>query len=61
MEIRIGKMTITKPGGNSSKNAKTYRANIPTSWAKHLKITDEDRIIKMSFDGNKIIIEKFKE
>lgn len=61
MEIRIGRMIITKPGGNASKNAKTYKVNIPTAWAKEMEIAEEERTIKISFDGKKIVIEKFKE
>ena len=61
IDIRIGRMIITKPGGNASKNSKTYRVNIPTAWAKEMAITEKERLIKISFDGKKIVVEKFKE
>lgn len=62
MEERIVKMTITKPGGNASKNAKAYRVTIPPLWAKHIGITEDNRTISISLlDENKIMIEKIKE
>ena len=62
MEERIVKMTITKPGGNASKNAKGYRVIIPPTWAKQLGVTDEDRSLKIIYDDEgRIVIEKLKE
>lgn len=58
MEVRHNKMTITSPGGNAGKNAEGFRINIPTVWARTMGITKNDRDVILSFENNKITIEK---
>lgn len=58
MEKRNYKMIISNPGGNSSKNSKKYRLSIPSSWAKDMGVTSEDREVQISYIDKKIIIEK---
>ena len=59
-ESRNCKITIGKPGGPASKGAKNYRLSLPTNWIKEMGITEEDRNVKITFDGNKITIEKIE-
>ena len=61
MDNRTSKISLNKVGGNASKEALNYRINIPNTWAKELGITKENRDVNISFDGNKIIIEKAEE
>lgn len=58
METRLCNVQIGKPGGNASKGAKNYRISIPSVWAQKLDITPEDKAVSLSFDGQKIVIEK---
>lgn len=58
MEIRQGKVQIGKSGGTAGKNAMNCRISLPTTWVKELGIDEENRNITISFDGEKIIIEK---
>lgn len=58
MEERVAKMIFNKPGGTAGKGAYTTRVTIPSSWAKAMGITNEERSVKISFDGEKVVIEK---
>ena len=49
---------INKVGGNASKGSLNYRVSIPTPWMQEWGISENDREVKLSFDGEKIIIEK---
>lgn len=60
MQERIAKVSFNKSGGTARGNAITNRVTIPTSWIKQLKITEEDREIKLTLDNNMITIEKLK-
>ena len=58
METRQLKFTITRPGGNASKNSVGYKMAIPSAWAQALDITPDDRTVTVTFDGEQIIIKK---
>ena len=58
METREVKMGIAATSGNASKNSKRYSLSIPSIWAKEMGITQEDRTLRISFDGKRIMIEK---
>ena len=58
METRLCNVQIGKPGGNASKGTKNYRISIPSVWAQKLGIMPEDKAVSLSFDGQRIIIEK---
>lgn len=58
MEIRQLKFTITRPGGNASKNSVGYKMAIPSAWAQSMGITPDSRNVSVTFDGEKIIIKK---
>lgn len=58
METRFYKMLIKKAGGNASKGSKSYQISIPSKWAQTLGITEDERLVKLSFDGSSINISK---
>ena len=60
METRKCKVCITSPGGNASKGAEKHRLTIPTSWAKEMGFTKDDRDAVITFDGEQIIVRKNK-
>ena len=53
-EIREIKITLARSGNGSL----SPRITLPTKWIRELNITEENRNMKVSFDGEKIIIEK---
>lgn len=57
-ETRKRNISIGKAGGNASVNAKTYKISIPSNWMTEMGIDEENREVRLSFDGEKIIIEK---
>lgn len=59
-ESRILKIMFNKSGGTASKNSYAPKLSIPKSWLDEMKITLDDRDVKVSFDGTKIKIEKLK-
>lgn len=56
--IRKRNIMINKAGGGSGKNTVNYRVSLPAPWMQQMGITEEDREVILSFDGEKIIIEK---
>lgn len=58
-EQRDANVIISKPGGNSSKGAITYKITLPVPWLKEWDITNDNRLVTLTFtDDKKIIIEK---
>lgn len=57
-EIRKRNISIGKAGGNASANAKTYKISIPSNWMTEMGIDEENREVRLLFDGERIIIEK---
>lgn len=45
-------------GGNAGKDTVSFKTSIPSSWARAMGISKEDRDILMTFDGEKIVISK---
>ena len=58
MEIRNSKVIVGAAGGTAGKNAKTYKVSLPSSWLSEMGINEDDREICLSFDGQKIRIQK---
>lgn len=58
MEERHCKAQFRRPGGNASKGSEGYKVGIPTTWAKKIGLTKDDRDITISFDGKEIKIRK---
>jgi len=57
VERRKGKISISNAGGTASKNSKTYKISIPSSWLKAMNIDESKREVELIFDGNSILIE----
>lgn len=55
MEQRPLKINRTKGGSGSI----SFRISLPTSWIKAMELDDDNRAI-VTFDGDKIVIEKEK-
>lgn len=58
MEEKRARVIFNKSGGTAGKGGITNRITIPTKWIKEMGITEEQREVNISFDGEKIIIEK---
>lgn len=58
MEERKLNVMINKAGGNASPNALSYRITIPSSWAKEMGISKEDKSVTVLFNGEEITIRK---
>ena len=50
MEQRQGNIIIHASGGTSGKGAQTYKLALPSSWAKQIGITGQERSAELSFD-----------
>lgn len=61
MEEKRARVIFNKSGGTAGSGGITNRITIPTTWVKEMGITEEQREVNISFDGEKIIIEKIKE
>ena len=57
IEIRRIKITLASSGNGSL----SPRITLPTKWIREMGIEELNREMKVSFDGEKIIIEKIKE
>lgn len=57
-ETRYLKVMFNKAGGNASKNAISNKMSLPTRWVSEIGFSKNDRVAKVTYDGNKIIIEK---
>lgn len=56
--VKCGKVTWGLAGGNASKNAVSNKISIPQSWLNVMNISEDDREVKLIFNGSQIIIEK---
>lgn len=52
------KVIFNRSGGTAGSGGITNRITIPTTWVKEMGITEEQREVNISFDGEKIMIEK---
>lgn len=57
-ETRILNIMFNKAGGNASKNSISNKISIPSKWVKEMGLTKTNRSVKVTYDGDKIIIEK---
>lgn len=58
MEEKRARVIFNKSGGTAGKGGITNRITIPTTWIKEMGITEDQREVNISFDGEKIIIKK---
>ena len=56
MEKRKAKISISAAGGTAGKGAKTYKLTIPSAWIAAMGITEDDREVELSFDGDKLVV-----
>ena len=56
MEQRDANLIIGTSGGTAGKGSKTYKLSIPSSWVKQLALSEDNRSVKLIFDGEQIII-----
>jgi len=54
MEIKKSKIFINKGGSGGV----TFRVTLPTNWVREMEINEENRELLLTFENNKIIIEK---
>ena len=58
METRKCKISVGKPGGDASKNAKNYRLSLPSKWVQEMGVSPEERELRISFDSKRTTIVK---
>ena len=58
MEERKAKILFNKSGGTAGKGGITNRVTLPTKWIKEMGLTENNREVFISFDGEKITIQK---
>lgn len=58
MEYIHKKVKFFKAGGTASKNAKRCSLDLPAKWVREMNITEAEKEILLSFDGEQIIIRK---
>lgn len=56
--VKDTSVTWTNAGGNSSQNSISNKVSIPRKWLELMDIDEDNRDIRMIFDGQKITIEK---
>ena len=56
---RILKVAFNKAGGTSIRNNKSTRIALPVSWLRELGVSESELDVVASFDGEKIIIQKY--
>lgn len=57
MQTRRVKMVVNKAGSGSS----TFRVTLPTSWIRQMGLGEDNRHLKLFFDGKQIIIKNNEE
>ena len=60
MQKRKGKLLISQAGGTASKNSKTYKISIPSSWVQEMGLNENNRDVELVFENNMICIEPIK-
>ena len=58
IETRKRRLMINKAGGTAGKDSVNYRVSLPAPWVKSMGLNENDRELKLEFDGEKIIIKK---
>lgn len=55
MQKKTEKVIFNRSGGTAGSGGITNRITIPTTWVNEMGITEEQREVNISFDGEKII------
>jgi hypothetical protein len=61
MEQRDANLIIGTSGGTAGKGSKTYKLSIPSSWVRQLALTEDNRSVRLIFDGEQILIQPQKK
>ncbi len=56
MERRMARVNISTAGGTASKDSKTCKVTLPTTWVDAMGVTAQRRELELTFDGTKIIL-----
>ena len=59
MEKRLAKVNISAAGGTAGAGAKTYKITLPSAWLAEIGVTENDRQMELTFDGETIMISRF--
>jgi len=57
MEQRDANLIIGLSGGTAGKGAKTYKIALPSSWVKQLNLEENNRGVRLIFDGESICLQ----
>ena len=57
-DSRVLNLIARKPGGTASKGAYGYKITLPSAWVYAMGLSPEDKACTVTFDGEKITIEK---
>ena len=58
MEERKLKILYYKPGGTAGKGRFSTKITLPKTWIDNMVLTSEERVVAVTFDGEKITIAK---
>ena len=59
MEKRLCKVNISSAGGTASAGSKTYKITLPSKWLMKMGVSDIDRQLELSFDGERIVVSRY--
>ena len=54
MEMRSGKVTVSRAGGTAGKESKTYKLSLPSAWVNAMGLAEHGGRVILSFDGEAI-------
>lgn len=58
METKDYNVSFNKSGGTAGSGGMTTRVTLPITWFRDMGVTIDDRQIKATFDGKRIILKK---
>lgn len=56
MEKRTAKVNISAAGGTAAKGSRTCKITLPTTWLEAMGISESQRELELSFDGEQITL-----
>lgn len=54
MEMRSGKVSVSRAGGTAGKESKTYKLSLPSAWVNAMGLSEHGGRVILSFDGEAI-------
>lgn len=58
MEKRTAKVNISAAGGTAAKGSRTCKVTLPTTWLESMGISESQRELELSFDGERITLSR---